>query len=248
MPFVPVKQPQCGRCEKAVYPTEKIDCLDKVWHKGCFACVICKLKLTMSTYRGYEHELYCKTHYPQVEYHAVAETPESLRLKKQGERQSAVAYHEKFEAEKGKYTATADDVKTQSALKQQMISSKVGYQTAPGDVANPRKAATAQEDEEEAPRPAPVAVLPMPVKVKAPEPEPEVAPEPEAEAAPEADVTSGQKYKAIYDYDAQDADELSFKEDDIILNITVIDEGWMQGTREADGKTGMLPSNYVEPC
>ncbi len=33
----------------------------QVWHKGCFSCEICKIKLTMSTYKGYEKLPYCKT-------------------------------------------------------------------------------------------------------------------------------------------------------------------------------------------
>lgn len=33
---------------------------------------------------------------------------------------------------------------------------------------------------------------------------------------------------------------------DIIVEATVIDEGWMEGRVERTGKYGMLPSNYVE--
>nr|P80171.1 RecName: Full=LIM and SH3 domain protein 1; Short=LASP-1; AltName: Full=Cysteine-rich peptide ZF-1 [Sus scrofa]AAB25174.1 ZF-1=zinc-finger protein [swine, intestine, Peptide, 30 aa] [Sus scrofa]prf//1908255A ZF-1 peptide [Sus scrofa domesticus] len=28
--------PNCARCGKIVYPTEKVNCLDKFWHKACF--------------------------------------------------------------------------------------------------------------------------------------------------------------------------------------------------------------------
>ena len=34
----------------------------QLWHKGCFSCEVCKLKLTMSTYRGYETLPYCRTY------------------------------------------------------------------------------------------------------------------------------------------------------------------------------------------
>ena len=51
----------------------------------------------------------------------------------------------------------------------------------------------------------------------------------------------------MYDYAAADEDEVSFQEGDIIINANVIDDGWMEGTVERTGKTGMLPSNYVEP-
>lgn len=30
--------PQCARCGKVVYPTEKVNCLDKVSGAGCTCC------------------------------------------------------------------------------------------------------------------------------------------------------------------------------------------------------------------
>ena len=54
-------------------------------------------------------------------------------------------------------------------------------------------------------------------------------------------------YQAIYDYEAQDNDEVSFKDGDIIINAVPIDEGWMTGTVHRTGQSGMLPANYVEP-
>lgn len=50
----------------------------------------------------------------------------------------------------------------------------------------------------------------------------------------------------MYDYEAADDDEVGFKENDLIINCEPIDEGWMNGTNERTGKSGMLPSNYVE--
>jgi hypothetical protein len=52
--------------------------------------------------------------------------------------------------------------------------------------------------------------------------------------------------KAMYDYDAADADEVGFREGDLIVFCQPIDAGWMEGTVESTGKRGMLPSNYVE--
>ncbi len=54
-------------------------------------------------------------------------------------------------------------------------------------------------------------------------------------------------YRAIYDYKAQDSDEISFNDGDIIVNCTAVDEGWMTGTVHRTGEYGMLPANYVEP-
>ena len=61
---------------------------------------------------------------------------------------------------------------------------------------------------------------------------------------------SGQKmrcYQAMYDYESQDSDEVSFRDGDIIINAAFIDEGWMTGTVHRTGQSGMLPANYVEP-
>ncbi|XP_054827290.1 nebulin isoform X9 [Eublepharis macularius] len=58
--------------------------------------------------------------------------------------------------------------------------------------------------------------------------------------------TGGKTYRAMYDYMAADADEVSFKDGDAIVNVQAIDEGWMYGTVQRTGKTGMLPANYVE--
>lgn len=55
-------------------------------------------------------------------------------------------------------------------------------------------------------------------------------------------------YRAIYDYEAQDLDEVSFYDGDLIVNCTAIDEGWMTGLVQRTGRQGMLPANYVEPA
>ena len=65
---------------------------------------------------------------------------------------------------------------------------------------------------------------------------------------PAARVPQGMRcYQAMYDYESQDADEVSFRDGDIIINAAFIDEGWMTGTVHRTGQSGMLPANYVEP-
>lgn len=54
------------------------------------------------------------------------------------------------------------------------------------------------------------------------------------------------RYRAVYDYSAADEDEVSFQDGDTIVNVQQIDDGWMYGTVERTGDTGMLPANYVE--
>ncbi|XP_015258865.1 PREDICTED: unconventional myosin-Ie-like [Cyprinodon variegatus] len=50
--------------------------------------------------------------------------------------------------------------------------------------------------------------------------------------------------KALYAYDAQDTDELSFNTDDVIEILTEDPSGWWFGRLR--GKEGMFPGNYVE--
>jgi len=51
--------------------------------------------------------------------------------------------------------------------------------------------------------------------------------------------------KALYDYDAENPDDLSFKEGDVINVLDQSDpSGWWEG--ELNGKTGFFPSNFVE--
>jgi len=49
--------------------------------------------------------------------------------------------------------------------------------------------------------------------------------------------------RALYDFDAENPAELSFKEGDVILLKTKIDENWYEGT--INGQTGYFPVSYV---
>ena len=57
---------------------------------------------------------------------------------------------------------------------------------------------------------------------------------------------SGAVFVAIYEYEAQDTDEVSFVEGDRIIDTEAIDDGWMYGRVERTDEVGMLPANYVE--
>ena len=50
--------------------------------------------------------------------------------------------------------------------------------------------------------------------------------------------------RALFAYDKDKDDELDFKENDIISVIKENDDGWLDGISE-DGRTGLLPGNYV---
>ncbi|XP_077347067.1 nebulette isoform X6 [Lithobates pipiens] len=351
--------PQCARCGRVVYPTEKVNCLDKYWHKGCFHCEVCKMTLNMNNYKGYDKKPYCNSHYPKQSFTTVTDTPENLRLKQQSELQSQVKYKRDFEESKGKgfsivtdtpelqrlkktqeqisnikyhedfektkgrgFTPVVDDPVLERARKNTQIISDAAYKgvhphvvemdrrpgvivdlkvwrTDPGSIfdidpledniqsrslrmltdraslgtrhschsAGP--AVVSQGDDrsemsemnpsfsycsegtrasdERAP------VLPGAYHTSPTQGygymQPASMSSMRSMHSPHAHSPSQslRTYRAMYDYSAQDEDEVSFRDGDYIVNVQPIDEGWMYGTVQRTGKTGMLPANYIEP-
>uniref|UniRef100_A0A8D2CZS6 SH3 domain containing 19 n=1 Tax=Sciurus vulgaris TaxID=55149 RepID=A0A8D2CZS6_SCIVU len=54
----------------------------------------------------------------------------------------------------------------------------------------------------------------------------------------------GRKAKALYDFQGENEDELSFKAGDVITELESVDDDWMSG--ELMGKSGIFPKNYVQ--
>ncbi|GAA6079484.1 src substrate protein p85-like isoform X1, partial [Tachysurus ichikawai] len=50
--------------------------------------------------------------------------------------------------------------------------------------------------------------------------------------------------RALYDYQGEADDEISFVPDDIITNIEMVDEGWWKGS--CHGNTGLFPASFVQ--
>lgn len=244
--------PPCAKCSKLVYPTEKLNCLDKVWHKLCFKCETCGLLLNMKNYKGYNKRPYCNTHYPTTKFTAVADTPENRRLKNQTQNQSQLTYHAEHKKNMQQFTAVADTPENARLKKNTQQSSMAvykasapppaGYSAPPptGYAAGPPSSGRAEERQYQPP----VNDPPYQPPAQQQAPPPAVAQPP----PPAAPASSGPQYVAVYDYTAADDDEVSFVEGDIIVNAEVIDAGWMTGMVKRTGETGMLPSNYVEPC
>ncbi|XP_075411775.1 hematopoietic lineage cell-specific protein isoform X2 [Tenrec ecaudatus] len=59
-----------------------------------------------------------------------------------------------------------------------------------------------------------------------------------------AAVVTGTSAVALYDYQGEGSDEISFYPDDIITDIEMVDEGWWRG--RCHGYFGLFPANYVK--
>ena len=58
----------CHRCQKRVYPVEKID-VGVLFHRRCFRCRVCGLQLTLKTFhwdQGNDADVYCGVHVPKL--------------------------------------------------------------------------------------------------------------------------------------------------------------------------------------
>lgn len=71
------------------------------------------------------------------------------------------------------------------------------------------------------------------------------APPPPARRSVEPAKPASPSATAEYDYEAAEDNELTFSENDKIINIEFVDEDWWLGELEKNGQKGLFPSNYV---
>lgn len=76
------------------------------------------------------------------------------------------------------------------------------------------------------------------------EPENPSPPPAQAGSSGSRDGAVGISAVALYDYQGEGSDELSFDPDDIITDIEMVDEGWWRG--QCRGHFGLFPANYVQ--
>ncbi|KAJ3220076.1 hypothetical protein HDU67_006832 [Dinochytrium kinnereticum] len=69
----------CGKCEKTVYATEKVEAASKWYHKGCFKCAdtTCNIQLNLKTFKAANGAIYCDKHVPK---HKAAQIADSVSI------------------------------------------------------------------------------------------------------------------------------------------------------------------------
>ena len=53
------------------------------------------------------------------------------------------------------------------------------------------------------------------------------------------------RYRALYNYQPQNDDEVELREGDIVYVMEKCDDGWFVGTSQRSGIFGTFPGNYV---
>ncbi|KAI8381244.1 uncharacterized protein BYT42DRAFT_613043 [Radiomyces spectabilis] len=98
-----------------------------------------------------------------------------------------------------------------------------------------------QHQEPEAAPPAPPAPAPPAAPAAPPAPTP-----PAAAPSTPAKEDFGQTAVGLYDYEAGEDNEISFRENEVITHIEFVSEDWWQGVAPDGKSVGLFPANYVQ--
>ena len=169
-------------------------------------CTECNMTLNMKNYKGYNKMPYCNAHYPQLKATVVADTPEMKRYDQVSKQQSQVEYHREYEASRGQVTSDADASSYTRPMRSANDDNDDGYRPPYNPMAGQM----------------PMGCMPVPEDVGPPPPQ-------------NQPTRTGALYRALYDYDAADEDEVSFVEEDTITNVQQVDDGWVIGVVERTG-------------
>ncbi|XP_054838259.1 nebulin-related-anchoring protein [Eublepharis macularius] len=121
----------CARCGFGVYPAEKINCIDQIWHKACFHCEVCKMMLTVNNFISHQKRPYCQTHNPKNNtFTSVFETPINMNVKKQSEAVSEIKYREEGEKFKSVFHWNMKSRELETAQKIQQLNNQKAYHAA----------------------------------------------------------------------------------------------------------------------
>ncbi|KAF5400612.1 LIM zinc-binding domain-containing Nebulette [Paragonimus heterotremus] len=260
----------CTQCKEIVYPLEQIKCLDQIWHRKCFRCHSCGMALNMSSYRGYEKKPYCSAHYPQPKrFTVISDTPELQRVAQNTRILSNINYNQRLsrtsgldrqhrpvslnnclsdntieQAPKmGVNTESTQPVGPRNTFSYSNISGGSNRTNGHGKDGTSRYYSTSMERVTREPSgPNHVGQVDHPSQRTN-----RATTQSQVVVAPTLPADGDTRFRAMYDYEAKEEDEVSFIEGDVILNGDPITDGWMYGTVQRTGQFGMLPSNYVEP-
>eukprot|EP01113_Clastostelium_recurvatum_P020703 TRINITY_DN2450_c0_g1_i2.p1 TRINITY_DN2450_c0_g1~~TRINITY_DN2450_c0_g1_i2.p1 ORF type:complete len:250 (+),score=36.45 TRINITY_DN2450_c0_g1_i2:89-751(+) len=62
---IKVKNERCSACDQDCLEMEKLNIMNRIFHKRCFRCATCNCALKPDNYQGVDGKPYCKAHYPK---------------------------------------------------------------------------------------------------------------------------------------------------------------------------------------
>ncbi|XP_022706852.1 LIM and SH3 domain protein Lasp-like isoform X3 [Varroa jacobsoni] len=240
----------CAVCRRQVYPTEQLRVLNERYHKSCFRCSACGLLLTLRTYISRESVPFCQAHAPPLRSSAIVDTPVMQVAAKSQQLVSQFHYQRDLEEViRGHALSVVDDIETMRVKKMGKLISDVSYT---GILRRKKNMEEKRETTELVKRQSSSSFGSNTCGARSVD-----------SSTPESDgssllpsrptcVSTGRVYRAVYAYDAQDPEEVSFDEGDLLIGenkngCTTIQSGWTTCTVQRTGRRGLAPAIYIKP-